>query len=237
MTLSLLTMVPTRWRRENCERQLKSFRETTDSADLLYILDDDDQDTYEDMDWGNAAHAVLKTEERVGTTAKVNYAVSTLFGKYDAFMYIGDDHLFSTPHWDTFLMGKLEETGGTGMLYGDDKRRIDIPETVIISADIINVLGHFAEPMLTHYYIDNVWAEIGKRAGLLRYYPEVVFEHLHYQIRPEVEHDQTYRSAETMWGQPDSKAYQEWFSTKMSPQASLLRREFNPDVKWVTSII
>ena len=70
------------------------------------------------MDWGNAAHAVLKSEDRVGTTAKVNYAVSTLYGKYDAFMYIGDDHLFSTPHWDTFLTGKLAEMNGTGMLYG-----------------------------------------------------------------------------------------------------------------------
>ena len=43
--LSLLVMVPTRWRKENCERQLKSFAEATDSADLLYILDADDQDT------------------------------------------------------------------------------------------------------------------------------------------------------------------------------------------------
>ena len=237
MTLSLLVMVPTRWRKENCERQLKSFKEATDSADLMYILDDDDQDTYEDMDWDIAAHSVLRSEERVGTTAKVNHVTAALGDKYDAYMYIGDDHLFSTPHWDTILLGRLAETGGTGMLYGDDQRRHDIPESIIISSDIICALGHFAEPSLTHYYIDNVWAEIGKRSGLLRYCPETVFQHLHYQVYPGIEHDQTYRSAENLWGKPDYDAYQKWYHGAMSNQVSLLRRTFNPDVRWVTSII
>lgn len=234
MTLSLLTMVPTRWRRENCERLLKSFTETTDSADLVFITDADD-DSYEDMDWGVATNATLDMgRERVGTTAKVNALVSAAVDEYDALMYIGDDHLFSTEHWDTILLGKLEDKmGGTGMIYGDDKRRTDIPEMIIITSDIVRALGHFAEPSLSHYYIDNVWAEMGSRADLLRFCPDVVFEHLHYQVNPDVEYDQTYSSAETLWGTSDQQAFQEWRSSVMPMQVSVLRREFHPDVKWV----
>jgi hypothetical protein len=236
VTLSLLVMVPTRWRRENCERLLKSFKEATDTADLLFITDEDD-DSYEGMDWDIAGHAVIREEGRVGTTKKVNFATTLLAGKYDAFMYLGDDHLLSTKHWDTTLLAKLESTGGTGMLYGDDKRRTDIPESVLISSDIVETLGHFAEPALAHYYVDNCWAELGKRSGLLRFCPEVVFEHLHYQVHPEVEHDKTYRSAETLWGERDARAYGEWYGIAMARQVSLLRRTFNPDVKWVMSTI
>ena len=237
--MTLLVMTPTRWRRENCERYLKSFTEATDFADLLFITDADDQETYRDMDWGVAKHAVMDTgKERVGTTRKVNHAVDMFAGQYDAFMYLGDDHLYSTPHWDTIMMGKLASMpGGTGMLYGDDRRRADIPEMIIISADIVETLGYFAEPTLAHYYIDNVWAELGKRSGLLRYVPQVLFEHLHYQVRSEVEHDRAYRSAENLWGQRDASAYQEWAATRATQEVSMLRRKFNPDLKWVTSLI
>ena len=237
MTLSLLVMVPTRWRRENVERSLKSFTENTDNADIVYIIDADDQDTYEGMDWGPAKHLILEWSERVGTTAKVNYVSSLFIDDYDAFMYIGDDHLFSTPHWDTILLTRLEDMGGTGMVYGDDKRRNDIPEMVIITADIVKELGHFAEPALAHYFIDNAWAELGGRLNLIRYCPETVFEHLHYQVNDEVEHDQTYCSAESLWGTPDMRAFYQWRENVMPLQAAQLRRAFSKDIQWLFSRI
>ncbi|HEV2354825.1 MAG TPA: hypothetical protein VGR89_11305, partial [Puia sp.] len=232
--LSLLVMVPTRWRRENCERLLKSFMEATDHAELVFITDADDQDTYADMDWGDATNAILDMGDlRVGTTAKVNHVSAVAIDDYDAFMYIGDDHLFSTPHWDTILLGELEKMGGSGMIYGDDKRRVDIPEMIVITSDVVEMLGHFAEPTLAHYYIDNVWAELGRRSGLLRYFPEVVFEHLHYQVHPEVEHDQTYVSAENLWGQADLAAFHKWRDSVMALEVAKLRRGFNRDVQWI----
>lgn len=231
---SLLVMVPTRWRRENCERLLKSFTEATDSADLVFVLDKDDEDTYKDMDWGTATCAILDLDGKgTGAVAKMNYLAAAAVDDYDALMYLGDDHLFSTPHWDTILLSELAEMGGTGMLYGDDKRRTDIPESILISSDIVKTLGHFAEPSTCHYFCDNVWAELGIRSGLLRFCPEVVFEHLHYQVNRSVEYDQTYRFAEANWGVSDHKAFLEWRSARMSNEVSLLRREFNPDVKWV----
>jgi hypothetical protein len=48
--MNILVMVPTRGRRAQCERLLESFRETTSDADLLFIIDDDDEETYEGLD-------------------------------------------------------------------------------------------------------------------------------------------------------------------------------------------
>ena len=235
---SLLVMVPTRWRRENCERSLKSFTENTDNADIAYITDNDDQDTYEGVDWGRAENIVFDTGgERAGAARKLNYVTSLLAGKYGAFMYTGDDNLFSTPHWDTMLLKRLEDMGGTGMVFGDDKRRNDIPETVVITADIVQEMGHFAEPSLAHYYLGNVWAELGGRANLIRYCPETVFEHLHYQVNKDVERDQTYISAEDLWSAPDMKAFLEWRENVMPFEAARLRRKFNRDLKWLFSRI
>lgn len=237
MTLSLLCMIPTRWRRENCERFLKSFAETADRADLIFLGDADDQDTYEGMDWGKARYEVLDFGGRFGNVKKLNHVAMIEADNYDALMYIGDDNVCQTPHWDTILLEKIEEMGGTGMSYGNDKRRIDIPEHVVITSDIVRELGHFAEPSLDFYYIDNVWAQLGGRSGLIWYCPEVIFEHRHYQVDPETEHDQTYSSAEQLWGNSDRIAYQEWSEKIMPLEVARLRRRFNKDLQWLYSKI
>ena len=228
---SLLVFTPTRGRRERCEEMLQSFQETTDNADLLFVIDEDDQDTYEGMDWGEADCAVFAPK---GTLSEIiNHTATGLADDYDALMFVADDHLFRTPHWDTIMLDELAKMGGTGFLYPDDKRRVDVPEIVLISSDIVQALGFFAEPSLGHFYIDNAWAELGKKLGLIRFVPQVMIEHRHYSICADVEYDSTYRQAEDDHGSPDKAAFMQWKALSLSYQAALLRRHFNPDIKWL----
>ena len=228
--MTLLVMCPIRGRRSSAERLLKSFEEATDSADLVFITDGDD-DTYEGMDWGTALQATLTPRD--STSGKINQTAEACMDSYDALMFIGDDHLFSTPHWDTILLGNLEEMGGTGMVYGDDKRRTDIPETIVITSDIVKALGWFMNPVLNHYYVDNSWADLGTRAGLLKFVPEVELTHLHYSVNPEIEHDELYKYAEKNFGASDLEAYRRWQATGMRQETAILRRKFNKDIKWL----
>ena len=113
----LLVMVPTRGRRAQCERLLGSFRETASGGtDILFILDADDEDTYDGMDWGDALHAVLAP--RGTLSEKLNQTAAAMAGVYDALMWTGDDHVFGSPGWDKAMLDVLGRHG---------RRRVGVP--------------------------------------------------------------------------------------------------------------
>lgn len=228
----LLVMCPTRGRRQQCERLLKSFTETTalDTTDLVFITDGDD-DSYADMDWGIANHGTLTPRDSL--TGKLNRTADAHVDAYSVLMFVGDDHVFETEGWDDIMLRMLAGMGGTGMIYPDDKRRSDVPEIIMISSDIVKMLGQFAEASMKHYYLDNAWSEVGKRSGLLKWCPQAVISHLHYSVCPDTERDKTYTEAENTWGMSDLTAYNSWLVNKMPVQVAQLRRQFSPDIKWV----
>ena len=231
-------MIPTRGRRTQCERLLKSFEETVSvrrQTDLLFITDGDDQETYQGMDWGSAEEYVLDPRESL--TGKLNTVAMQYADQYNALMFAGDDHVFETDDWDEHMLSSLEKMQGTGMVFPDDKRRYDVPEIIMISSDIVKFLGWFAEPGQKHYFIDNIWAELGGRAGFIRWCPGAVIRHLHYSMDSKVVRDVTYTEAETSWGDSDGKAYQEWRQNTMPFQAAQLRRRFSKDLDWLFSKI
>src|ERR1700760_1702266 len=97
---SLLVMCPTRGRRANAERLLKSFEETAvlETTKLLFITDSDDQATYEGMDCGEASMGMMDPPESL--TGKLNRTSDTFVDAYDALMFVADDNVFETPGWD-----------------------------------------------------------------------------------------------------------------------------------------
>jgi hypothetical protein len=226
--VNVLVIVPTRGRRAQCERLLESFRETTADADILFVIDDDDEETYEGLD---ALTATISP--RGSLVQKLNQVAMESLDAYDALMFAGDDHVFRTENWDVCMTETLGEMGGSGMVYPDDKRRNDIPELIMITSDVIRELGWFANPVLNHYYIDNTWGDLGKRSYLLRFCPEVVIEHLHYSVDRETEHDETYRYAEETWGPSDLRDFHAYRGAQLPNDIARLRRAFNPDVRWV----
>lgn len=229
--MSLLVIVPTRLRAEQCTRLMESFEQTADDAELLFVTDDDD-DSYEEMDWRGHAH--IEMSPRGTTVEKLNATVVGMGAEYEHLMWTGNDHVFVTPHWDTMMLKALTELGGSGWVYPNNGRRADIPETWLVSSDVVRLLNWFAYPALNHYYIDNVIGDLGKRSGLMKYCPDVIIEHKHYQVDREVEHDALYREAEEKFADADIKTFHAWRGGMDAAVAvSRLRRTFNPDVKWL----
>lgn len=229
-----MVMIPTRGRRALAERCLKSYTDTVslETTEIAFITDPDDQGTYEGMDWGPAACGVL--EPRAGSLSELlNKTAEAVVNDYDVLMHVSDDCVFVTPGWDKILLAGLEDLGGTGWVYPDDKRRNDIPEIWAASADVVKALGWFYPPAVGHFYGDNIVGELGKRAGLIRYCPEAVIEHLHYSVSKKTRKDRVYTQAEKKFGQSDLAAFQQYRETALQYEVSLLRRHFNKDVSWV----
>lgn len=201
----------------------------TDSAELLLITDDDDN-SYVGL---NHKDYPQTTRPRMTLTGKLNAVATEKAPHYKAIMFVGDDHVFLTKGWDTIMMAELEAMGGTGILYPDDKRRNDVPEIWLTSADIIQALGHFAEPTCKHYYLDNTWADIGRHAGCLKLCADVVVEHRHYSTRNGYQYDELYQQTERL-GSEDAQAYQAWRHEKMDTdvakvQKLLRKKRVSPD--------
>ena len=228
----LLVIVPTRGRKENCERLLASFRDTAgDGTDIAFILDPDDEATYDGVEWGDALHAVLAPR---GTLAdKLNQTAAAMTAQYGALMWTGDDHVFGSPGWDKAMLDVLAGMGGDGWVFPNTVRRQDVPEIWLASAGLTDELGWFFPPHVSQYYGDNTIAELGKRSGLIRYCPQAAVEHLHYSVSPDTEHDETYREAEEAHGAADLQAFQQWRADQMPYEVARIRRRFNSDISWV----
>ena len=115
--------------------------------------------------------------------------------------------------------------------------RQDVPEHWMVSSDVVQALGWFANPAVQHYYLDNSVADLAKRADMIRFCPQAVIEHLHYSVSTETEHDEVYQTTEDKFGEPDLKAFHEWRASQLANEVSVLRRNFSPDVAWVLSLV
>ena len=229
----LLVIVPTRGRREQCERFLKAFSETATCADLLFVTDPEDG-AYDGMDWGAAVQAVLEPREFL--VGKLNKTAVAMADLYRVLAWFGDDCVPVTPGFDRLMLDMLDgQLGGSGWVYADDKRRSDVPEHWMCSSDVVKELGWYANPALGHFYIDNCVGELGKRSGLIRYCPQAVVEHKHYSVAAGVEHDTVYQATEERFGAADLQAFHQWRADQRPYEVARLRRRFSRDVSWVLS--
>ena len=119
---------------------------------------------------------------------------------------LGDDMVPRTLGWDAQLITAVEHMGG-GFSYPFDGRRTDVPECCVADARIVRALGWFACPVLTHWYIDNVWRDLGA-PDRLSYQPQVDVRHLHPNVTGQPA-DATYADAAGLFD-TDLAAYQKW---------------------------
>lgn len=229
--MSLLTIIPTRGRPEKVTALIKSFNDKTDGADLLFVIDPDDP-SMEDFDF--QGHSAMVLDPRGSMVQKLNYAAGKFLDDYDRMVWYADDNEFVTDHWDTLMEKTLDEMGGSGWVYSYDHRRTDIPETWMVSTDVVRELGWFANPALNMYYVADSINVLARRSSLLRFCRDVEVVHHHYDVDPEAKRDAVNEFSESTFGKVDYMTYQAWVaSNQVAVLVSRLRRKFNPDIQWI----
>jgi hypothetical protein len=176
----MLVLVPSRERPWNVERLSRTAAETMSGiADLLFIFDEDDPRLLENIAAMGEYGWRYEVQPRLITVPKVNLAASRHMDER-IIMFLGDDHVPHTVGWDTSVVKAIDDLGGTGFAYPWGLGRTDTPEICAISTDIIKALGWFGLPSIKHFYVDNVWADIGNGAGCITFLQDVVLEHMHW---------------------------------------------------------
>ena len=176
----LLVLVPSRERPQNVARLGAVARSTMyGGGSLLFIFDEDDSQLEASQAAADENKWPYEVQENLITVPKVNLAASRhLDSRF--LMFLGDDHIPRTSGWDDCILAGFEKLGGTGYVYPWGMGREDTPEICAISTDIVKALGWFGLPAINHFYVDNVWADIGNGAGCLLFLRDVILEHMHW---------------------------------------------------------
>jgi len=178
----LLVIVPSRNRPQNIARLLDAVHDTAKMKTHLHVCVDDDDPELERykfiMSKAGRDGDFLDVGQRMGLTAWTNEIARLRYKDYPYLASLGDDMVPETPGWDRALIRGIIRMGGVGFTYPWDGVREDIPEAVCVSSNIVEALGWMALPDLDHWYIDNVWADLGMGAGCIRHLRAVSVKHV-----------------------------------------------------------
>lgn len=214
----LLVITPSRGRPKNIARLLDAIRETSRITTHLHVCVDDD-----DPELGNYRYVfdkagrdgdVLESGPRKGLADWTNEIAVRRAGEYPFLASLGDDHVPRTPGWDKALARGIADMGGTGFTYPWDGTREDIPEAVVMSSDIVKELGWMCLPELRHWYVDNVWADLGHGTGRIRHQRAVAVDHVHPATGKAKADGTTRDNGKSL--EKDRDAYYEWRRTRMT---------------------
>lgn len=168
----LLVIVPSRSRPDNIKRLAQAWKDTEASADLLIVLDDDDE-TASDY----PAECWTTVGERLKLAGSLNKAAVEYAEDYKYIGFMGDDHVPRTSKWDISIVSALENSR---LVYGNDLLQgANLPTAVFMDAAIVSKLGYMVPPGMIHLYLDNFWKTLGEHLESITYLPDVVIEHLH----------------------------------------------------------
>lgn len=212
----LEVLIPSRGRPGSVARVVRSYALTCRAATKIRFAFDDDDPRLAENIAAAAGHSYM-TGPRDTLTGWTNKLAARHVRHAPALASFGDDHLPKTDGWDEKLLAALP--AGGGYAYPDDRRRDDIPEAVIISSPIVRALGWMSPPFVSHWYQDNVWADLGRAAGCLVYCPHVTVAHLHPNVTGQPG-DQTNHDAARRYS-ADLAAYQKWRIRKTGFAADL----------------
>jgi hypothetical protein len=216
----LLVLLPVRGRPANLARFREAFAATaTRGTDLLVIMDADDDSYNGQLGPGSDVTAMIC--DRMPTGPKVNAAAAKHAGSYSALMFMGDDNVPVTPGWDALL---LEACAHSGMAFANDLSGHAglLPCSAMMTSDIVQALGWMALPSVSHFFMDNVWLELGQRAGCLTYLPGVVIDHRH-PVWGKAASDELYDTARPLYWEHDEAAFSAWKAGQMAADVETVK--------------
>ena len=172
-----LVILPSRGRPDKISDALDALKDYSHISDFIVAIDDDEADLYPRVDG-----FTYEVNPRLRMNGTLNLVANKYADKYETIYFLGDDHVVRTPGWDELLYAPIKARG-YGLSYGDDKfQGGNLATAVMMSTNIIRILGYMAPPKLIHLYMDNFWMSLGKALNCLDYVPKAVIEHMHYLV-------------------------------------------------------
>jgi hypothetical protein len=229
----IVVVMPSRGRPDRAREAVQAIRDTAVrvSTNVIVAVDADDPTAPQygltlanGRDYAADVTLVSLNTDETGDLVKATNTVSRRVAREnpDAIIgNLGDDHICRTLGWDRMVEDALATPGiayGNDLIHGEH-----LPSAPFISARIVNALGWYFLPTVQHLYGDDAVRELGKAAGVLRYLPDMVIEHMHPAVG-KAEWDDGYRKANgTPTVNHDKSAYHAWLLRHLPKDAAKVR--------------
>ena len=230
--MTIVVVIPSRGRPERARQAVQAIRETAAlvSTSVILAVDADDPELagYRALGWPGDFRAecwleVLEDDE-TGSLVRATNTVSMRVAAADPDAIIGnlgDDHMCRTPGWDRLITDALTTPG---VAYGRDGIHDEaLPTAPFISAAIVLALGYFFIPDVDHRYGDNAVRDIAEQAGVRRFLPELLTEHMHPAVGKAAWDDGYIRVNEIPAVELDKARYENWRRQAMSTDIGRVR--------------
>ena len=179
MKKEILIIVPSRSgnsvRYPNVDRFIENWKLNSEGqSDLCIALDDDDDHKYP-----RRADVIYEVNPRIRMIPTLNQIATKYKDQYKYIAFFGDDHVIQTP-WETTFIEYFTENNGIGIAYGNDLLQgAKLPTAVCLTSNIVDKLGYMVPTNLIHMYADNFWLDLGHSLNIIKYFDDVIFEHIH----------------------------------------------------------
>ncbi len=163
----IAVLCPTRDRPADLDRLIKSVLLTSEAADVLVYVDDDQVEAYPKLFAPECDKRVLYlTGPRVGPAASAN-ALVRQFTEYDIYGLITDDAIVTTPHWDEWALDATDVFPNRICVispFHNQGNHVDMP---FVTRSWVDVTGWYACPDLYHYCWPILTGLIGEMSAIV----------------------------------------------------------------------
>ena len=179
MKKEILIIVPSRSvnsvRYTNVDRFIENWKLFSNgNSDLCIALDDDDEHKYPRRDG-----ILYEVNPRIRMIPTLNQIAIKYSNQYKYIAFFGDDHVIRT-QWELKFIEFFIKNNGVGIAYGNDLLQGQrLPTAVCLTSNIISSLGYMVPKNLIHMYADNFWLDLGESLNIIKYFDDVIFEHIH----------------------------------------------------------
>lgn len=211
-------LLPTRKRLSNCARYFAAMKamETTTPGYVLVNKDDlqANKAAYDALEMPPGWRIIPCDGDAQGDKIR---ETEHLWWQDEWTGLTGDDQIVMTPHWDQLFLARLN---GWNMITCDDgwtrPKRVGSPDTprgrmagfICWSGPLLRAVGCMFAPGMQHTYLDDMWEQIGTRAGCWEMELGIFIDHPHYQNGRTPE-DETYTKAYA-YGPIDVSSWHIW---------------------------
>ena len=169
-----MIILPTKGRPKNLQRFIEAHSKLA-SAPVYVVFDKEDATSYECVKFpSNFKRVCVPSWMRLGDI--FNRLFQT-FPNEEYYGIVADDVVPGKEEYDSLLAeAAIPNRIAWGFDGGADET---LPRHPFIGGELIRWLGYIAPPGMKHWYIDDVWRELGKAFNCAVYLPEIPMLHFH----------------------------------------------------------